>query len=54
VFEDVRSNKVPLAVSGRVGYENLRHLKYELFIGPLGDGNTVRMMFGVLDIWPVT
>jgi hypothetical protein len=54
VFDEVRKNGAPLAVSGRVAYENLRHLKYELFVAPLGEGEVAGMIFGVLDIWPVT
>lgn len=54
VFEEIRKGGVPLAVSGRVAYANLRHLKYELFAAPLGEDGTVSAILGVLDIWPVT
>jgi hypothetical protein len=54
VFDEVRASGKPLAVTGRVGFDNQRHLKYELFIAPLGEDGAVRMMFGALDIWPVT
>lgn len=54
VFDEVRKSCVPLAVSGRVAYANLRHLKYELFVAPLGEDGNVGAIFGALDIWPVT
>lgn len=54
VFDEIRKGGVPLAVTGRVAYANLRHLKYELFVAPLGEGGDVGAIFGVLDIWPVT
>ena len=54
VFDKARGLRAPLAVTGRMGFENKRHLKYELFLAPLGDGDTVTMLFGVLDVWPVT
>ena len=54
VFDEIRKGGVPLAVSGRVAYANLRHLKYELFAAPLGEEGNVVAIFGVLDIWPVT
>jgi hypothetical protein len=44
---------MPLVATSRVAYNNLRHLKQELFIAPLGEGDEVRMLFGALDIWPV-
>ncbi|HSM95979.1 MAG TPA: PAS domain-containing protein [Rhizomicrobium sp.] len=54
VFDEIRKVGVPLAVSGRVAYANLRHLKYELFAAPLGEEGKVGAILGVLDIWPVT
>lgn len=54
VFNEVSRSLAPLAVSGRVAHANLRHLKYELFVGPLGEGGVVTMLFGTMDIWPVT
>jgi hypothetical protein len=54
VFDEVRQSGVPLAVSGRVAYANLRHLKYELFVAPLGEDGKIGTILGVLDIWPVT
>jgi hypothetical protein len=53
VFEEVRRSKAPLVATSRMAYNNLRHLKQELFIAPLGEDGTVRMLFGVLDIWPI-
>jgi hypothetical protein len=54
VFDQIRNEKAPLTVSGRVAYDNLRHLKYELFVAPLGEEGVAGMIFGVLDTWPVT
>lgn len=54
VLNEVSRSRAPLAVSGRMAYANLRHLKYELFIAPLGEGDTATMLFGALDVWPVT
>lgn len=54
VFDEIRKGGVPLAVTGRVAYANLRHLKYELFVAPLGEDGEVGMILGILDIWPVT
>lgn len=54
VFDEAARTSMPLAVSGRVAYGNLRHLKYELFIAPLDLDGKPDMLFGVLDIWPVT
>lgn len=54
VFDEVIATQTPLAVSGRVAYASLRHLKYELFIAPLDLDGKPDMLFGVLDIWPVT
>lgn len=53
IFEEVRRSKAPLVASSRMAFNNLRHLKQELFIAPLGENGTVQMLFGVLDIWPV-
>ena len=56
VFDEVRNHRQPLVLTGRVAHENLRHLKYELFAAPLGEGanDDVPMIFGVLDLWAVT
>ncbi|HEY7978287.1 MAG TPA: PAS domain-containing protein [Rhizomicrobium sp.] len=53
VCEEVRRSRMPLAATGRVAFNNQRHLKQEVFIAPLGENGTVQMLFGVLDIWPV-
>ena len=50
VFDEVRGSHKPLAVTGRVGYDNLRHLKYELFIAPLGEDGVMRMILCTLGI----
>jgi len=53
VLDEVRKNGTPLAVSSRVAFNNLRHMKQELFVAPLGEDGPVKTLFGVLDIWPV-
>ena len=53
VFDEVYRSKAPLVATSRVSFNNLRHLKQELFIAPLGEDGTVQMLLGVLDIWPV-
>lgn len=53
ILDEVRRSRMPLAATSRVAYNNLRHLKQEVFIAPLGADGDVRMLFGVLDIWPV-
>ncbi|HVX57853.1 MAG TPA: PAS domain-containing protein, partial [Candidatus Saccharimonadales bacterium] len=53
VLDEVRKNGTPLAVSSRVAFNNLRHMKQELFVAPLGEGGRETTIFGVLDIWPV-
>jgi hypothetical protein len=54
ILDEVRRSKVPLVATSRVAFNNWRHLKQEVFIAPLGEGDgEVRMLFGALDIWPV-
>jgi hypothetical protein len=54
ILDEVRRSKAPLAATSRVAFNNWRHLKQEVFIAPLGEGDgEVRMLFGALDIWPV-
>jgi hypothetical protein len=53
ILDEVRRSRMPLVATSRVAYNNLRHLKQELFIAPLGEDDEVRMLFGALDIWPV-
>ena len=54
ILDEVRKSKMPLVATSRVAYNNMRHLKQEVFIAPLGEGDgDVQMLFGVLDIWPV-
>jgi len=53
ILDEVRRSKAPLVATSRVAYNNLRHLKQEVFIAPLGENGTVQVLFGVLDIWPV-
>ena len=53
VFDEVRRTRAPLVATSRVAFNNMRHLKQELFIAPLGEDEQVQMLFGVLDIWPV-
>lgn len=54
VLNEVSRGLAPLAVSGRMAYANMRHMKYELFIAPLGEEGVATMLFAVLDVWPVT
>jgi hypothetical protein len=53
IFDEVHRSKAPLVATSRVAYNNMRHLKQELFIAPLGEDGVVQMLFGVLDIWPI-
>jgi len=53
VWDEVRSQAAPLAVSGRIAHGGMHYLKYELFTAPLGQDAAVTHVFGVLDVWPV-
>lgn len=52
-LNEVRKSGSPLVASGRLAFNNLRHLKQEMFVAPLGEGGDVRVLFAVMDIWSV-
>jgi len=53
VMDKVIASAAPLRAASRVSFGGKTWLQAEVVLAPLGDGGTVSMLFGAIELWPV-